>query len=128
LACLISRVYGGSAELDCGTAPGRRLDLDRGEDLVFLAVVSGLVAEEDVGLAARPGIVAGQLLVEFLLLSLLVLLLASLLFPYPAFLLLDRTILWAKVEIALIAILLNWIGHGILLEGFGFVVFSGSFQ
>ena len=63
----------GSAELDAGFSAGGRLDLDGGVDLVLLAVVGLLVAEEDGALAAGARVVGGQFAVQFVLSALLLL-------------------------------------------------------
>jgi hypothetical protein len=63
----------GSAELDAGFSAGGRLDLDGGVDLVLLAVVGLLVAEEDGALAAGARVVGGQFAVQFVLFALLLL-------------------------------------------------------
>ncbi len=63
----------GSAELNAGFSAGRSLDLDSRIDLVLLAVVSLLVAEEDSALAACAGVVGGQFAVEFFLFAFLLL-------------------------------------------------------
>lgn len=63
-----------STQLEVGPSSGRVPDLDRGEDLVLLAVVGLLLPEEDVALASVLGIIGGQLAVELLFLPALALL------------------------------------------------------